>query len=49
VLDVSSRELDPEALFLTFFHDLQGRDLYAEESAIFNEITGRALLAEDRA
>ena len=49
VLDVSSRELDPEALFRTFFHDMQGRDLDAEESAIFNEITGRALLSEDGA
>jgi hypothetical protein len=49
VQDVSPRELDPETLFRTFFQDMQGRDLDAEESAIFNEITGRALLAEDRA
>jgi exonuclease SbcD len=49
ILDVSPRELDPETLFRTFFQDMQGREMDAEESAIFGEINGRALLAEDRA
>ena len=49
VQDVSPRELDPETLFRTFFQDMQGRELDAEESLIFNEITGRTLRSEERA
>ncbi|MDP1832379.1 MAG: exonuclease SbcCD subunit D [Geothrix sp.] len=49
VLDISQRELDPETLFRTFFHDLQGRDMDDEESACFHEITRRTLASEDRA
>lgn len=45
---VSSRELDPETLFRTFFHEIQGRPMDEEEAAVFHEITGRALAAEDR-
>ena len=49
VLEVSTRELDPETLFRTFFHDVQGRAMDPEETLIFSEIAGRTLGAEDRA
>ena len=45
---VSPRDLDPERLFGTLFHELQGRDLSAEEAAIFREIAGRTLGSGDR-
>jgi len=48
VPDLSRRELDPEVLFQTFFRETQGRGMDDEEAAVFREITGRALAAEEQ-
>lgn len=48
VPDLSRRELDPEALFQTFFRETQGRGMDDEEAAVFREITRRALAAEEQ-
>ncbi|WP_291272374.1 exonuclease SbcCD subunit D [Geothrix sp.] len=40
------RELDPAALFETFFRDSAGRDMDEAERALFQEVAGRALSGE---
>ncbi|MDR3684450.1 MAG: exonuclease SbcCD subunit D [Geothrix sp.] len=47
VIDIRSRELDPELLFRSFFQDVQGRPMDREEAALFQEISQRILRDED--
>ncbi|MDR3683995.1 MAG: exonuclease SbcCD subunit D C-terminal domain-containing protein, partial [Geothrix sp.] len=46
VIDIRSRELDPELLFRSFFQDVQGRPMDGEEAALFQEIAQRILRDE---
>jgi exonuclease SbcD len=48
VLDISRKELDPEALFAAFFQEIQGRPMDRAEQALFQEIAGRSLTATDQ-
>jgi DNA repair protein SbcD/Mre11 len=43
VLDIRTRELDPDPLFRAFFQEIQGRPMDGDESAIFLEVTQRLL------
>jgi len=46
VIEIRSRELDPDLLFRSFFQEVQGRPMDGDESAIFLELSQRILRDE---
>jgi exonuclease SbcD len=46
VARAADRDLDPAALFETFFRDTAGREMDEDEQALFREVAGRLLSGE---
>jgi hypothetical protein len=44
--EIRPRDLDPDQLFRSFFQDVQGRPMDAEETALFVEVSRRILAGE---
>jgi exonuclease SbcD len=46
VIDIRSRELDPDLLFQSFFQEIQGRPMDEDETTLFLELSQRILKDE---